>query len=241
VGAVMIFSAALEGDVCVFWSALDDLAAGLSTRQRCRVENCLLGLSGFTISGSWGVMPCHRIRFPYTLGASHGRVCVGDGDELGDSSAPPLAPVCSGMIAHQLLRHGESLGRSQLTPRTSARSRCGDEGERRLCTPGWEVGGLKIFLLGRDMLAMDDGLGVSSNSVAAVKTLKPCVSVSHGEADLENTPQPLPGARQMSVDFVSQEHGVPGEGPKGFECRGLYARDLECNGTLDTPWSSTHD
>jgi hypothetical protein len=31
-GAVIIFSAALEGDTCVFRSALDDLAAGLSTR-----------------------------------------------------------------------------------------------------------------------------------------------------------------------------------------------------------------
>jgi hypothetical protein len=30
--AVMIFSAALEGDACVFCSALDDLAAGLSAR-----------------------------------------------------------------------------------------------------------------------------------------------------------------------------------------------------------------
>jgi hypothetical protein len=31
-GAVMIFSAALEGDACVFRSALDDLAAGLSAQ-----------------------------------------------------------------------------------------------------------------------------------------------------------------------------------------------------------------
>jgi hypothetical protein len=31
-GAVMIFTAALEGDVCVFQSALDDLAAGLPAR-----------------------------------------------------------------------------------------------------------------------------------------------------------------------------------------------------------------
>jgi hypothetical protein len=35
----------------------------------------------------------------------------------------------------------------------------------------------------------------------------------------------------MSVDFVSQEHGVPREGPKGFERRGLYGRDLECDET----------
>jgi hypothetical protein len=69
----------------------------------------------------------------------------------------------------------------------------GGEGERRLCTPGWEVGGLEIFLvflLSRNMLTMDDGLGIFSNSVAAAKALEPCVGVSHGEADLENTPQP---------------------------------------------------
>jgi hypothetical protein len=31
-GTVIIFSAALEGDACVFRSVLDDLVAGLSTR-----------------------------------------------------------------------------------------------------------------------------------------------------------------------------------------------------------------
>jgi hypothetical protein len=44
-------------------------------------------------------------------------------------SAPPLTPVISGLIAQQLLRHGESLRRRQLTPRTSARSGGGGEGE----------------------------------------------------------------------------------------------------------------
>jgi hypothetical protein len=90
-GAVMIFSAALEGDACVFWSVLDDLAARLSARQRCHARNCLLGLSGFTISGAQGAMPCRRIWIPRTLGASQGRVFIGDGDELGDSSAPDSA------------------------------------------------------------------------------------------------------------------------------------------------------
>jgi hypothetical protein len=73
------------------------------------------------------------------------------------------------------------------------RSSGGSEGERSLCTPGRDIGGLEIFLLfflGQDVLATDDGLGVSSNSVAAMKTFEPCVSVGHGEADLENTPQP---------------------------------------------------
>jgi hypothetical protein len=40
------------------------------------------------------------------------------------------------------------------------------------------------------VLAMDDGFGVSSNSIVAAKMLEPCVGVVHGEADLENTPQP---------------------------------------------------
>jgi hypothetical protein len=42
--------------------------------------------------------------------------------------------------------------------------------------PGREIGGLKIFLLfllGRDVLVTDDGLGISSNSVVATKTLEP--------------------------------------------------------------------
>jgi hypothetical protein len=34
---------------------------------------------------------------------------------------------------------------------------------------------------------MDDGLGISSNSIAAMKTLEPCIGVSHVEADLEET------------------------------------------------------
>jgi hypothetical protein len=63
--------------------------------------------------------------------------------------------------------------------------------------PGREIGGLKIFLLfllGRDVLATDDGLGISSNSVAAAKTPEPCIGVSHVEADLEETHHsPLPG------------------------------------------------
>jgi hypothetical protein len=60
--------------------------------------------------------------------------------------------------------------------------------------PGREVGGLQIFLLfllGRDVLTMEDGLSLSPNGVAAAKMLEPCVAVSQVEADLEeNTPQP---------------------------------------------------
>jgi hypothetical protein len=68
-GAVMICSAMLNGDACIFWSVLNDLAVGLSVQQRCRTGNCLLGLSGFPISNARGVMPCRRIWFPRTLGA----------------------------------------------------------------------------------------------------------------------------------------------------------------------------
>jgi hypothetical protein len=190
-GAVMIFAAALEGDACVFWSALDNLTAGLPAWRRCGTGNHLLGLSGFPISDTRGMGPRHRIWISRALGSSQGRVFVGDGDELGDSSTPSLMPVRSGLIVQQLLRHGESLRRGQLTPRTSARSSDDGEGERRLCTPGREVGGLQIFLLGRDVLTMEDGLGLSPNGVATAKTLKPCVGVGHVEEDLEeNTPQP---------------------------------------------------
>jgi hypothetical protein len=76
----------------------------------------------------------------------------------------------------------------------SARSGSGGEGERRLCTPGWEVGGLQIFLLflpGRGFTMAEDGLSLPPNGVAVAKTLEPCVGIGHVEADLaEITPQP---------------------------------------------------
>jgi hypothetical protein len=97
-GAVMIFTAALKGDACVFQSALDDLAAGLPARQRCGA------LGGLPISGARGAAPRRRIWFSRALGSSLGRVFVGDGDEPGDLSAPPLTPIISGLIAQQLLR-----------------------------------------------------------------------------------------------------------------------------------------
>jgi hypothetical protein len=59
----------------------------------------LLGLGGLPISGAQGAMPRCRIWFPRALGSSLGRVFIGDGDELGDSSAPPLTPIISGLIA----------------------------------------------------------------------------------------------------------------------------------------------
>jgi hypothetical protein len=80
-----------------------------------------------------------------------------------------------------------------------------------------------MFLLGRDVLVTDDGLSISSTSIAAAKTLEPCVGVGHGKADLENTAPYL--VRQMSVDFVSREHGVPREGPKDSNGGG-YTREI---------------
>jgi hypothetical protein len=97
--AVMIFAAALKGDTCVFQSTLDDLAAGLPTRRRCGAGNHLLGLSGLPISGAQGMVTRSRIWFSRALGSSQGRVFIGDGDELGDSSMPPLTPVRGGLIA----------------------------------------------------------------------------------------------------------------------------------------------
>jgi hypothetical protein len=98
-GAVVIFTAALEGDACVFQSVLNDLAAGLPARQRCCTGNHLFGLSSLPIPGARGTVPRHRIWLPHALGSSQGRVFVRDGDELGNMSAPPLTPVRSGLIA----------------------------------------------------------------------------------------------------------------------------------------------
>jgi hypothetical protein len=107
----MIFAAALKGDTCVFRSVLDDLAAVLPARRRCGAGNHLLGLGGLPISSAQGTAPHRRIWFSRALGSSLGRVFVGDGDEFGDLSAPPLTPVISGLIAQQLVRHDESLHR----------------------------------------------------------------------------------------------------------------------------------
>jgi hypothetical protein len=98
-GTVMIFAAALKGDACVFRSALDDLAIGLPARRRCGAGCYLLGLGGLPISGTRGATPCYRIWFTRVLSSSLGWVFIGDGDELSDSSAPPLTPIISGLIA----------------------------------------------------------------------------------------------------------------------------------------------
>jgi hypothetical protein len=67
---------------------------------------------------------------------------------------------------------------------------------------------------------MDDGIGISSNNIAAAKMLEPCVGVGNGKADLgKHTIAPYL-AHQMSVDFMSQEHGVPHEGPKDLNAGG---------------------
>jgi hypothetical protein len=113
-----------------------------------------------------------------------------------------------------------------MTPRMSARSSGGSEGERGFCTPGWEVGGFKIFLLfllSRDVLATNDRLGISPNSAAAAKTLKPCVSISHAEPDLEETHHsPLPGAPNVGGFRVKRTRGTTRQTQR-FERMGLYA------------------
>jgi hypothetical protein len=78
---------------------MDDLAAGLPARRRCGAGSHLLGLVGLPISGARSAMPRRRIWVSRALGSSLGRVFVGDGDELGNSSAPPLTPVIGGLIA----------------------------------------------------------------------------------------------------------------------------------------------
>jgi hypothetical protein len=60
-GTVMIFSAVLEGDVCVFWSALDDLVAWLSAQRGRRMRSRPLCWSKFAIFGTRGMGPCRQI------------------------------------------------------------------------------------------------------------------------------------------------------------------------------------
>jgi hypothetical protein len=56
--------------------------------------------------------------------------------------------------------------------------------------------------------------------IDSVKAKTAMTIVTHVEADLEeNTTAPYL-ARQMSMDFVSQEHGVPRDGPKDLNVGG---------------------
>jgi hypothetical protein len=56
---------------------------------------------------------------------------------------------------------------------------------------------------------MDDGLGISSNSVAAAKMLEPSVGIGHGEADLEETHHsPLLGAPNVGGFCVARTRGT---------------------------------
>jgi hypothetical protein len=49
-GAIVIFSAALKGDACVYWSTLDNVAAWLTTRRRCSMGSCPPGWSRFGVA-----------------------------------------------------------------------------------------------------------------------------------------------------------------------------------------------
>jgi hypothetical protein len=82
------------------------------------------------------------------------------------------------------------------------------------------------------VLMVEDGLGLSPNSVAAAETLEPCIGVSHVEADLEEKHTTAPYlARQMLMDFVSQEHGVPHDEPKDSNAGGCTREILDRNET----------
>jgi hypothetical protein len=128
----------------------------------------------------------------------------------------------------------------------STRSGGGGEGERRLCTPGREVGGLQIFLLfllGRGLTTTEDGLGLPPNSVMVAKTLKPCVGVGHVEADLEeNTPQPLPGMPNVDGFCVARTRGTTRQTQR-FERRGLNVGDLgsQRNTVMEASSRRTHN
>jgi hypothetical protein len=57
----------------------------------------------------------------------------------------PFTVAVSGLIAQQLLGHGEGLDGNQLAPRASARGGSGGVGERRCREPERDVLGLEIF------------------------------------------------------------------------------------------------
>jgi hypothetical protein len=72
------------------------------------------------------------------------------------------------------------------------------------------------------MLAMDDGLGISSNGIAAVKTLEPCIGVGHIEADLEEIHHsPVPGAPNVEGFRVARTRGTTRRTQR-FKHRMLY-------------------
>jgi hypothetical protein len=124
----------------------------------------------------------------------------------------------------------------------SARSSGGGEGERRLCTPGREVGGLQIFflfLLGRDVLTMENGLGLSPNGIAVAKTLEPCVGVGHVKADLEeNTPHPPTWRAKCRWISCRKNMGYHAMDPKirtqGAECGRSWIATKHGDGSLET-------
>jgi hypothetical protein len=73
---------------------------------------------------------------------------------------------------------------------------------------------------------MKDGIGLPPDSVAAAKTLEPCIGVGHVEADLEEiTPQPLLGAPNVDGFRVARTRGTM-RWTQRFERRGLNVGDL---------------
>jgi hypothetical protein len=70
------------------------------------------------------------------------------------------------------------------------------------------------------MLATDDGLGITPNSIAVAKMLEPSIGVSHVEADLEETHHsPLPGMPNVEGFHVARTRGTT-RWTQRFELRG---------------------
>jgi hypothetical protein len=114
--------------------------------------------------------------------------------------------------------------------------------------PGWEIGGLQIFLpflLVRDVLAMEDRLGMSSNGVAAAEMLEPCVGVGHVKADLEeNTPQPPTWRAKSQWISCRKNTGYHTTDPKIRTQGAVRVRSWIAmkhgDGSLETPKSTMH-
>jgi hypothetical protein len=72
---------------------------------------------------------------------------------------------------------------------------------------------------------MDDWLGVTLSSVATVKMLEPCISVGHGEADLENTPQPPTWRAKCRWVLCRKNMGYHAKDPK-YSNAGGYTHEI---------------
>jgi hypothetical protein len=92
-------------------------------------------------------------------------------------------------------------------------------GERREALEG-EVTG-RWLTLSNGLQAIEDLKMLSATAcVVSVKAKTMTAIVTHVKADLEEDTPQRPTWRQMSMDFMSQEHGVPRDGPKDLNAGG---------------------